>query len=271
MKSLTFENTFSSSSSLREKCGIYSFKNYFYKKLFLFLTITFMYRTYCNRIHPHPITLSTSPCPSHVFFLTFTYLNLFKYFAVCRAYLKFKKCERLRLYPTLKRLGFRAAAVHLPGARWRNRNSARPEQRLQLFLARGGGGTFPECTLYQHGGGGGGGFPKSGHLAEWHTAEALSRHSVLWGDCDHGGVGACSGKARRPGGEGAGGDSALAGAGLAELGRGLGSLRGRWRRRLSPSLPKTLSLRLLAPSKLSAQGSEPWPSASSHRNFCEAC
>lgn len=39
-----------------------------------------------------------------------------------------------------ERLGFRAA-VHLPGALWRNRNSAGwGERRLQLFLARRGGG-----------------------------------------------------------------------------------------------------------------------------------
>lgn len=214
-----------------------------------------MYRTYCNRIHPHPITLSTSPCPSHVFFfLTFTYLNLLKYFADSKDW-----GSELLLFT------FPAHGGAIETARGRSSGCS------SSWLGEAGG-TFPECILYQHGGGGGGGgFPKSGHLAEWHTAGALSRQSVLWGDCDHGGVGACSGKARRPGGEGAGGDSALAGAGLAELGRGLGSLRGRWRRRLPPSLPKTLSLRLLAPSKLSAQGSEPWPSASSHRNFCEAC
>lgn len=76
-----------------------------------------------------------------------------------------------------------------------------------------------------------------GRLAEQCTVRAVSRQSVLWGDCDHGGFDAYSGKVLLPAREGlGGGDSALPGAGLEALGRGLGFLRGRWRRRMPTSL-----------------------------------
>lgn len=82
-------------------------------------------------------------------------------------------------------------------------------------------------------GGGGGGAPimhlvstrrrrrlpeGSGRLVEWHTVRALSRQSVLWGDCDHGGVDACSGKVPRTAREGLGETAPCPGRGL-RLGR----------------------------------------------------
>lgn len=83
----------------------------------------------------------------------------------------------------------------------------------------------------------------SGRLVEERAVRAVSRQSVLWGDCDHGGVYAYSGKGAPAGPGGPCGDSALPGAGLEALGRGLGFLRGRRRRRMPPALPAALALR----------------------------